>query len=142
VATGSEEKEARQIGARIAARMSEIGVDRAQLANSLNLSEDSIYKLVRGDTVSRWVHLIMLARALRTSPNEILGFDGPDARPRLQALLEAAFQGLAIPEELAKSSTRIYFEALDKPSNPQSSVSEVDELRIEVAYSKRRFECP
>lgn len=136
-----EDEEATRIGERIAARMQEIEMEVEELASILDKSTDTIYKLRRGETVSRWLDLIKLARTLRTSPNGLLGFEG-DTRGRLRRLLVAAFQGLGADSEQAQSYTRTFLEALDKRSNPDESVSEEGALRIEVAFAKRRFERP
>ena len=130
----------RQIGDRISARMSEIGVGLPALAKTLGVTEDTIYKLVRGKTAKRWVDLIKLARALRTSPNDLLGYDAGDTRKRLERLLGAAFQGLGASPVQAQNYAEIFLEALDRPPNPQEPVGEADQTRIELAAAKRRFE--
>lgn len=136
-----EQVQAEHIGKRISARMAELEIDVPTLAKLMRVSQDTIYKLARGETVSRWLHLMRLAQVLRTSPNAILGFDG-DSRARLTRLLVAAFEGIGASQAEARNYTQTFLEALDKPPNPQGLVTEQDELRIEVAFSKRRSERP
>ena len=138
---GDDILDARHIGQRISARMAELEIDVPTLARALGVSQDSVYKMMRGETVSRWLHLRRLAQALRTSPNALLGFDG-DSRGRLTRLLMASFEGLGSTAPQARNYTQTFLEALDKPPNPSASTPEQDELRIEVAFLKRLSERP
>lgn len=138
MADEDDEAEARQIGERITAQMQQIGKEPGTLAIELDVIDDTIYKLMRGETVGRWMYLIKVARALQTSPNELLGFDGQDVRRRLECLLPAAFEGLREKPLQARNYTRIVLEALDKPPNPDKPSEESDTVRTEVAFVKRR----
>ena len=141
VLVANGQTEAIHIGQRVAARMAELEIDVPTLASALGVSQDTVYKMLRGETVSRWLQLGKLARVLRSSPNAILGFEG-DARARLTRLLVASFEGIGATTPQARNYTQTFLEALDKPQGPPGSVPEGDELRIEVAFSKRRSERP
>lgn len=133
--------EAAHIGKRIAARMAELESDVPTLSLALGVSQDTVYKMLRGETVTRWLQLTKLATVLRTSPNAILGFEG-NSRERLTRLLVAAFEGIGATVPQARNYTQTFLEALDRPPDPQATVLEQDELRIEVAFAKRRSEHP
>ena len=134
-----DDTEAEKIGERISARMDELKIEAPVLAKTLGVHQDTIYKLMRGETAARWVNLIRLSHALQTTPNELLGFD-VDTRPRLIRLLIGAFEGLGATVPQARNYAELWLEVLDRPPNPQPRVPESEELRIEIASAKRRSE--
>lgn len=140
VATQFDKSEADAIAKRIDDRMAAINMDEDGLASLLGVTKDTIYKLKRGATVKRWVNLIKLARALRTSPNDLLGFDGRDTRIRLQAFLQASYRGLGLSTAHAQNYVAIFLEALDKRPDPDEPVPEDELLRLDIKNAKREFD--
>jgi hypothetical protein len=126
------------IARRIKARMEELEIDNPGLAQELQVTADTIYRLRRGETFRRWLNLIRLSRALRTTPNELLGFDGADTAKRLRPLLVAAFRGLGEKISDAEAYAKIFLGNLHKHPDPEESVPESDVLRIEIASAKRQ----
>jgi DNA-binding Xre family transcriptional regulator len=140
VATEFDKAEAAAIAKRVADRMAEIGMGKEGLAAVLGVTEDTIHRLTRGETVKRWVNLIKLARALHTSPNDLLGFDGRDTRVRLREFLEASYRGLGATPALARNYSAIFLEALDKPPDPGEPLPASELLRLDIKNAKREFE--
>lgn len=59
-------------GERVAARISELGTSQAAVARELGISQQAVGKIVKGETHNS-AHLVRLARALRTTPEYLLG---------------------------------------------------------------------
>lgn len=140
MAREGDEHEAVQIGARIkrAAGAVRPELQAKDLAGILGVNVDTVRKIFRGESVQKWVDLIRLSRTLRTSPNELLGFDGGDSRGRLERLLAGAFRGLGASPPKVRNYVQTFLEVLDKPADPQEKVDEEDILRIQIdAVNKR-----
>lgn len=140
VATEFDKAETDAIAKRIKERMADVEMTDDSLASLLGVTKDTIYKLKRGETITRWINLIKLARALRTSPNDLLGFDGRDTRVRLQTFLEASYRGLGLQPALARNYAAIFLAALDKPPDPDEPVPEAELLRLNIKNARRESE--
>lgn len=140
MATEFDKPETDAIAKRIDERMAAIGMTDDALASSLGVTKDTIYKLKRGETIKRWINLIKLARALQTSPNDLLGFDGRDTRVRLQSFLDGAFRGLGLPPAQARNYVAIFLAALDKRPDPDEPLPEHEILRLDIKNARTRFE--
>ena len=126
------------IGRRVDERMAVLKMDARTLAKAIGVTEDTIYRLLRGETVKQWVRLAKIAGALRTTPNNLLGVDSPASRERQSELMSAAFRGLGLPEPLDRNLSEICLEALDTPPGLQSGVSDQDRMRIAAETLRRQ----
>lgn len=140
VTTEFDKAETDAIAKRIEDRMAKIEMTDDDLATLLGVTKDTIYKLKRGETIKRWINLIKLARALRTSPNDLLGFDGRDTRVRLQAFLMASYRGLGLSLVQAQNYAAIFLGALDKPPDPEEPVPEAELLRLSIKNARHESE--
>jgi transcriptional regulator with XRE-family HTH domain len=132
--------ETKAIAKRIKDRMEKIGLKDEGLAVLLGVTTDTIYKLLRGETVKRWLNLIKVSQALQTSPNELLGFDEHDTRSRLRKFLDASYRGLGLSPTQAQNYTTLFLEALDKPPDPEEPVPEDELLRLSIKIARLEFE--
>jgi transcriptional regulator with XRE-family HTH domain len=83
--------EAEEIGRRVKALADDLSLTVEQMASSLSVSQDTVYKLFRGETVEQWLRLSRVARLLKTRPDSILGFagSGTEAEALAQGHVEA-----------------------------------------------------
>jgi DNA-binding Xre family transcriptional regulator len=130
-----EKAEMDAIAKRLESRMAEIEIDEEKLASILSVTKDTVYKLVRGETVKRWVYLTKVSQALQTSPNNLLGF-GEQDRERLRKFLNASYRGLGLSPERAQNFVTIFFGALDKQPDPDEPLPEEELLRLSIKNAK------
>jgi transcriptional regulator with XRE-family HTH domain len=79
------------IGARVRAARDRLELTRPQLAQKLDLDHETIKKYETGERVTQWVQLAKVAEALKTSPNELLGFPEVDPASLAEALKPILF---------------------------------------------------
>lgn len=123
-----DDRDAKQIGARVEARMKDLNIKPEELGKTLGLTKNAVEKMVGGASVKGWIKLIKLARALRSSPNELLGFDG-DTRGRLTGFLQASYEGLGQSPEAARSYVTAFLKALDRSLDHQGRQAAEQRLR-------------
>jgi transcriptional regulator with XRE-family HTH domain len=129
-----------EVGARIRAFRESVGMDRAELARQLSLTDDALRKAERGETgVTQFVKLAELASALRVTPNAILGFQDPVEREAFKGLLEAAFVAQRMPLEQARPLAEVALRVLDSPELHNSGIPLSDSARSIGLYVIRRF---
>jgi transcriptional regulator with XRE-family HTH domain len=130
-----DQAETEAIAKRIKDRMDKIGVKHEDLAVLLNVTPDTISRLLRGETVKRWIYLAKVARVLRTSPNDLLGVVEQD-RARLKTFLDASYRGLGLSSKQAQNFATIFLEALGKKPDPDEPVPEEELLRLDIKNAR------
>jgi transcriptional regulator with XRE-family HTH domain len=82
-------------------RAEELGISNAEAARRAGLSERRYAHYVSGQREPDLSTLVRIARVLGTSPNELLGFDGPLAGKSEEALLleRLSVAAARMPEE-------------------------------------------
>jgi DNA-binding Xre family transcriptional regulator len=130
-----DKAEADALAKRIEDRMAELEIDELGLASLLGVTKDTIYRLTRGETVKRWIYLRKVAQALRTSPNDLLGFDAQH-RARMKKFLDASYRGLGLSTAQAQNYVTLFLEALDKQPDPDEPVPEEELLRLSIKNAR------
>ena len=103
------------IGARISELRQRTDLTVPQLAKRVGVTTDAIQRLMRGESVTQYIKLNRLARALNTTPNVILGFNDPGV---ILAALEACFDALGLPEDQASLLAETVGQVLQQPEIP------------------------
>jgi transcriptional regulator with XRE-family HTH domain len=104
-----------EIGARIRRLRKRRGLSVAQLASTLDLTDDAVRRMERGENVEQFLKLIRLSDALLSHPNEILGQRSSSDRELLQATLEACFQALGLSDIQTNLLAETIVEVLEAP---------------------------
>ena len=120
----------KEIGLAVKAARERAGLTQPALAARLEVDDDTIKKIEAGRRVEKWLWLGRVAKALGTSPNEILGF--PAVSPEsLEMALRPILAAYGASPQDADSIARILLEAV---SIAQSSPGdEPEELRYRLA---------
>lgn len=93
--------EARALALHMASIRDKYRLTNKDLASRMAISESSVKKLFTGEVHANFMRLSRLARAMGTTPNELLGFDAAsetDRQARERGALEAVFAALGVPE--------------------------------------------
>lgn len=118
----SDEAAKRAIGRRVRARRKLLKLSASEIAARVGQGEHTMLKIEQGENVVQWLQLARWARALETTPNDLLGF--PKDVQASTPLSEAAIAGIltvllpvfdARPEtapELARALTKAYLARL------------------------------
>lgn len=115
-----KDSEAARIGARIAAARDRLGLSNEELGQRIGLALPSVKKLVGGEASTNFAKLITIAKALNTSPNELLGFEANASFPaeQLRGVLEALLASQGVEESRIRKLTAATLRALQAPSLP------------------------
>lgn len=124
--------EAARIGDLIAAARDAKGMDNGTLAKKMGRADSSIKKLITGEANGQFVKLAKLARALETTPNQLLGFgsnDGLDAES-VRLAFDAVLAALSVPQGRAELLKRTALSALQSPTLPLHDRQESTKARL------------
>lgn len=105
-----------EIGARIAKLRAGADLKVEELASRVGVTADALQKLMRGESTSQYLKLIKIARALKTTPDTILGFNEPGF---LKAVLEACFDSLGLTAEQTEALAETVLQVLEAQPIPE-----------------------
>lgn len=136
---------AAEIGERIRGILKSRGVTVGLVADAMGISEDALRKIMQGNSAKSYVKLAKLARALNTTPNEILGFPAPISSEALDpARLSGVITTLAErmsdldPDEV-RALVQVVLEVSKSPATPSSDVPTETEARIQSDFAVRQL---
>jgi transcriptional regulator with XRE-family HTH domain len=131
--------EAAAIGARISALRDRKGLSNGTLADRLGMALSSVKKLVGGQTTVQFVKLGRLARALGSSPDELLGFKVGKSEALLRAALTASYVALGLAVQDAEEFAAVVLQALDEQPTDSVKLDPETGVRVQVELAARRF---
>jgi len=79
----------KSVSIRIRERRHALGLSQSGLAELANVSPELVSRIERGRCLPSLPTLVMFSNVLRTTPNDLLGFEQPLADEELRPLLEA-----------------------------------------------------
>ena len=132
--------ESRQLGERINRLMRAQRMQPGDLARELDLGESSIRKVLRGENVAQYIQLARIARALKTTPNFLLGFtdahmDAGRSGNIDLSLLQAAFQGILEQLGLDRDAASVGAQLAFETAQEQTVVGEDPLTRVSISQS-------
>lgn len=139
MATADDIAAAEAIGARLRAKIVEAKESPESIARALGVVNDTVYRMLRGETILSWLKLLRLAAILRTSPDDLLGIASGYNPDTLQSTLSAAFEAIGLPPEEARQYAAVVIAALDTPPSQRQGLSEGAYARIQIAAVKSLF---
>jgi transcriptional regulator with XRE-family HTH domain len=131
--------DAAAIGERISALRDQKGMSNNDLADRLGLALSSVKKLLGGQTTIQFVKLGRLARALGTTPDEVLGFKVGKPEGLLRAALTASYVALGFAIEEAEDFAAVVIQALDEQPTDSVKLDPETGVRVQVELAARRF---
>ncbi len=90
------------IGRRISAIRQARGISIEDVADDVGLAVETLRSIESGHSAKQYAKLARLARALKTTPDEMLGFNGPDDRRILKGAMKAVFDRLGLEPDAAE----------------------------------------
>jgi transcriptional regulator with XRE-family HTH domain len=118
-------------------------MDHARLGAILGIGPDAVRKMEGGVSLSSYVKIIELAKALGTTPNEILDF--PESSDRLtdreifQGLMEGSFMQRGLPLAEAEALATLVLEVIDRPAVRSEGTSPRQNARTLALDVVQRF---
>lgn len=125
--------EAYVIGRRISAIRQARGIAIEDVAADVDLAVETLRSIESGHSAKQYAKLARLARALRSSPDELLGFSGPDDRRVLKSAMKAVFVRLGQPPAAAEllAEGLLTTTAPPRPGDAQSNRLETARIQAE-----------
>lgn len=129
----------KEVGRRIASFAKRAGLNNETVAERLGMTEEGVKKLFNGSNVAGYVKLAKIARAIDTTPNEILGFT--EQTQDIEALLDAvrvSYEALGSSRAQAEGWVRAVVEAAQAPPLRSSDLDrrESARARAEIAFQQ------
>jgi transcriptional regulator with XRE-family HTH domain len=112
-----------EIGKRINEMRERRNLTHQQLADLIGVTADGVKKIVSGESAVAYARIGEVARALGSTPNELIGYGGV-SRERLTGALLALTRSAGYSEFQASELTKIVLQVLEAP---QSQIPGVDE---------------
>lgn len=134
-----------EIGERIRSILKTRGVTVGQVAKAMGISEDALRKTMQGNSAKGYAKLARLARALQTTPNDMLGF--PPSQPsgvldpaRLSGVIETLAERMSdLDEDEIRSLVRVVLEVSKPPATPAAGVPPETEAKIQAEFAIRQL---
>jgi transcriptional regulator with XRE-family HTH domain len=135
---------AKAIGRQLRERRDLLDLSNQDLATRLNVEEQTVRNMLSGQGLVTYVKLAKLARALETSPNQILGFDEGDScdAAMVRSALLGAFEGCGLGADATKELADIFLESLRDSQKDASPADRGKILRGHLRLVAKRLSQP
>jgi transcriptional regulator with XRE-family HTH domain len=132
-------EEMKDIGRRIATFRDNLSMSNSELAEAIGIGLDAVNKIVSGESCKKYADLGKIARLLKVTPNDILGFKGGSIATEVRAAIEASYAGFGLDADVAAKLADTVLSTLEEPQLASARMDRDTAVRVQAELAVRAF---